>query len=30
MYNMIMKYWDMVLQEEAEGQFFTKFYESRW
>ena len=30
MYDMIVKQWDMVLKEEAVGQFCTKFHESRW
>ena len=30
MYDMIVKKWDMVLEEEAVWQFCTKFHESRW
>ena len=30
MYDNIVKQWDMVLKEEAVGQFCSKFHESRW
>ena len=30
MYDMIVKQWDMVVKEEAVGQFCTKFHEFRW
>ena len=29
MYDKIVKQWDMVLKEEAVGQFCTKFHESK-
>ena len=30
MYDKIVKQWDMVPKEEAVGQFYTQFHESRW